>query len=66
MRYAYAGFPRSLNGINTFVSVMDERQAGTKQIRPRNCWRRSSAAGAVSAPPCKAVAVTSPGSLRLM
>jgi len=25
--YAYAGFPRSLNGINTFMSVMDERQA---------------------------------------
>jgi 4-carboxymuconolactone decarboxylase len=25
--YAYTGFPRSLNGINTFMSVMDERQA---------------------------------------
>ena len=25
--YAYAGFPRSLNGINIFMSVMDERQA---------------------------------------
>jgi alkylhydroperoxidase/carboxymuconolactone decarboxylase family protein YurZ len=25
--YAYAGFPRSLNGINTFMTVMDERQA---------------------------------------
>jgi 4-carboxymuconolactone decarboxylase len=25
--YAYAGFPRSLNGVNTFMSVMDERQA---------------------------------------
>lgn len=25
--YAYAGFPRSLNGISTFMSVMDERQA---------------------------------------
>jgi alkylhydroperoxidase/carboxymuconolactone decarboxylase family protein YurZ len=25
--YAYAGFPRSLNGINTFISVLDERQA---------------------------------------
>jgi 4-carboxymuconolactone decarboxylase len=25
--YAYAGFPRSLNGINTFMAVMDERQA---------------------------------------
>jgi alkylhydroperoxidase/carboxymuconolactone decarboxylase family protein YurZ len=24
--YAYAGFPRSLNGIGTFMSVMDERQ----------------------------------------
>jgi alkylhydroperoxidase/carboxymuconolactone decarboxylase family protein YurZ len=24
--YAYAGFPRSLNGINTFMAVMDERQ----------------------------------------
>lgn len=25
--YAYAGFPRSLNGINTFMAVMDEREA---------------------------------------
>src|SRR5512137_2756701 len=25
--YAYAGFPRSLNGIDTFMAVMDERQA---------------------------------------
>ena len=25
--YAYAGFPRSLNGINTFMSVMEEREA---------------------------------------
>jgi len=25
--YAYAGFPRSLNGINTFMVVMDERKA---------------------------------------
>lgn len=25
--YAYAGFPRSLNGLGTFMSVMDERQA---------------------------------------
>ncbi len=24
--YAYCGFPRSLNGINTFMAVMDERQ----------------------------------------
>ena len=24
--YAYAGFPRSLNGINTFMAVVDERQ----------------------------------------
>ena len=24
--YAYAGFPRSLNGVNTFIAVMDERQ----------------------------------------
>ena len=24
--YAYAGFPRSLNGINTFMAVMEERQ----------------------------------------
>ncbi len=29
--YAYAGFPRSLNGINTFMTVMDERQ--TKGIK---------------------------------
>ncbi|WP_183561555.1 carboxymuconolactone decarboxylase family protein [Mucilaginibacter sp. SP1R1] len=25
--YAYCGFPRSLNGINTFITVMDERKA---------------------------------------
>ena len=25
--YAYTGFPRSLNAINTFMAVMDERQA---------------------------------------
>lgn len=25
--YAYAGFPRSLNGIGTFMAVMDERKA---------------------------------------
>jgi 4-carboxymuconolactone decarboxylase len=25
--YAYAGFPRSLNGINTLMAVLDERQA---------------------------------------
>lgn len=25
--YAYGGFPRSLNGIHTFMAVMDERQA---------------------------------------
>jgi 4-carboxymuconolactone decarboxylase len=25
--YAYTGFPRSLNGINTFMALMDERQA---------------------------------------
>ncbi len=25
--YAYAGFPRSLNGINTFMTLMDERRA---------------------------------------
>jgi 4-carboxymuconolactone decarboxylase len=25
--YAYAGFPRSLNGINAFMAVMDERKA---------------------------------------
>ena len=25
--YAYAGFPRSLNGIHTFMAVLDERQA---------------------------------------
>ncbi|BFM09511.1 hypothetical protein R50071_47150 [Halioxenophilus aromaticivorans] len=24
--YAYVGFPRALNGINTFINVMDERQ----------------------------------------
>lgn len=29
--YAYAGFPRSLNGINTFMAVLDER--GKKGIR---------------------------------
>ena len=29
--YAYTGFPRSLNGINTFIGVLEEReQKGTK------------------------------------
>lgn len=29
--YAYCGFPRSLNGINTFIGVLEEREAkGTK------------------------------------
>lgn len=31
--YAYAGFPRSLNGINTFMSVLDERKkSGIKDV----------------------------------
>lgn len=31
--YAYTGFPRSLNGINTFITVMDERERkGIKDI----------------------------------
>lgn len=31
--YAYTGFPRSLNGINTFMAVMDARQAkGVKDV----------------------------------
>ncbi|MCP3177221.1 carboxymuconolactone decarboxylase family protein [Desulfuromonas sp. KJ2020] len=31
--YAYAGFPRSLNGLGTFMAVMDERQAkGIKDV----------------------------------
>jgi len=31
--YAYAGFPRSLNGVNTFMSVIDERKKrGTKDV----------------------------------
>jgi len=31
--YAYAGFPRSLNGINTFIGVLDEReQQGIKDV----------------------------------
>lgn len=31
--YAYAGFPRSLNGINTFMALMDERgKKGIKDI----------------------------------
>lgn len=31
--YAYAGFPRSLNAINTFISVLDERhQQGIKDV----------------------------------
>jgi len=28
--YAYAGFPRALNGINTFISVMEDRKAQSK------------------------------------
>ncbi|MDL2315581.1 cupin domain-containing protein [Desulfovibrio sp. OttesenSCG-928-A18] len=31
--YAYAGFPRALNGINTFIAVMDEREKqGIKDV----------------------------------
>ena len=31
--YAYTGFPRSLNGINTFITVMDERERkGIKDV----------------------------------
>lgn len=31
--YAYAGFPRSLNGINTFIGVLEERQQkGIKDV----------------------------------
>jgi 4-carboxymuconolactone decarboxylase len=34
--YAYCGFPRSLNGINTFMTVLDERKAkGTKDPQGR-------------------------------
>lgn len=29
--YAYTGFPRSLNGINTFMAVMDEREKSGKR-----------------------------------
>ena len=29
--YAYCGFPRSLNGINTFMNVVEERKASGKQ-----------------------------------
>lgn len=32
--YAYAGFPRSLNGINTFMAVMKERQAAGIKDQP--------------------------------
>ena len=28
--YAYAGFPRSLNGLNAFIAVMDDRKAQGK------------------------------------
>jgi len=35
--YAYAGFPRSLNGLGTFMAVMDERQAkGIKDVLGRD------------------------------
>ncbi len=34
--YAYAGFPRSLNGINTFMDVLEERkQRGIKDVPGR-------------------------------
>lgn len=45
--YAYTGFPRSLNGINTFMAVMDERQArgiadeqGREASPPPADWNR--------------------------
>ena len=31
--YAYAGFPRSLNGINTFMGVMEEREGKASRTR---------------------------------
>jgi alkylhydroperoxidase/carboxymuconolactone decarboxylase family protein YurZ/quinol monooxygenase YgiN len=31
--YAYCGFPRSLNGINTFMAVLEERKSGGKSDR---------------------------------
>ena len=35
--YAYAGFPRSLNGLGTFMAVMDERQAkGIKDVEGKD------------------------------
>jgi len=34
--YAYAGFPRSLNGINTFIGVLEEREKkGIKDVQGR-------------------------------
>ncbi len=36
--YAYTGFPRSLNGINTFMGVMEER--GKKGIKHRSIFER--------------------------
>nr|WP_319493000.1 carboxymuconolactone decarboxylase family protein [uncultured Desulfobacter sp.] len=31
--YAYAGFPRSLNGIATFIAVMDDRKAKALKMK---------------------------------
>ncbi len=45
--YAYAGFPRSLNGINTFMAVMEKRKAsgitdeqGPEASPPPTNWNR--------------------------
>ncbi|MFK5952645.1 MAG: carboxymuconolactone decarboxylase family protein [Desulfobacterium sp.] len=41
--YAYAGFPRALNGINTFISVMEDRKAkGIKDTIGREATPRPS------------------------
>src|SRR5215217_6826998 len=38
--YAYCGFPRSLNGINTFMSVVEKRKAnGIKDVEGKEASR---------------------------
>jgi 4-carboxymuconolactone decarboxylase len=45
--YAYAGFPRSLNGIGTFMAVVEERRGGAGDQRLIPMYGASSRTGLV-------------------
>lgn len=70
--YAYAGFPRSLSGIQTFMAVMDERQAkGVKDPAGKDDlplpagMNRDEYGAKVWATPCRAGSDPAPGGYQL-